>query len=152
MGKYKILVVTGDSLFAGSPNLVQLWLVGEHGEADLGKQLRPLLGRVSTGLWVGSQRPGNTAEVLGTVRKGGSLIPENHLRRESERDIRRRYTDCEEREHREWDRREGLGRERDGDKAALVLAAGAQRSLEPNRAPRSFLDATRFRSLSLGAF
>lgn len=78
MGKYKILVVTGDSLFAGSPNLVQLWLVGEHGEADLGKQLRPLLGRVSTGLWVGSQRPGNTAEVLGTVRKGGSLIPEKH--------------------------------------------------------------------------
>ncbi|XP_034362472.1 polyunsaturated fatty acid (12S)/(13S)-lipoxygenase, epidermal-type isoform X1 [Arvicanthis niloticus] len=45
MGKYKILVVTGDSLLAGSTNLVQLWLVGEHGEADLGKQLRPLRGR-----------------------------------------------------------------------------------------------------------
>lgn len=47
MGKYKILVVTGDSLLAGSTNLVQLWLVGEHAEADLGKQLRPLRGRVS---------------------------------------------------------------------------------------------------------
>uniref|UniRef100_A0A8I6GMQ4 Arachidonate 12-lipoxygenase, epidermal n=1 Tax=Rattus norvegicus TaxID=10116 RepID=A0A8I6GMQ4_RAT len=45
MGKYKILVVTGDSLLAGSTNLVQLWLVGEHAEADLGKQLRPLRGR-----------------------------------------------------------------------------------------------------------
>ncbi|XP_052052135.1 polyunsaturated fatty acid (12S)/(13S)-lipoxygenase, epidermal-type [Apodemus sylvaticus] len=45
MVKYKILVVTGDSLFAGSTNPVQLWLVGEHGEADLGKQLRPLLGK-----------------------------------------------------------------------------------------------------------
>ncbi|XP_036050652.1 polyunsaturated fatty acid (12S)/(13S)-lipoxygenase, epidermal-type-like [Onychomys torridus] len=42
MGKYTIRVVTGDSLLAGSSNLVQLWLVGEHGEADLGKQLRPL--------------------------------------------------------------------------------------------------------------
>nr|AAH13751.1 Arachidonate lipoxygenase, epidermal [Mus musculus]AAH51047.1 Arachidonate lipoxygenase, epidermal [Mus musculus] len=45
MVKYKILVATGDSVFAGSANLVHLWLVGEHGEADLGKQLRPLLGR-----------------------------------------------------------------------------------------------------------
>lgn len=45
MGKYKILVATGDTLFAGSTNPVQLWLVGEHGEADLGKQLRPLLGK-----------------------------------------------------------------------------------------------------------
>lgn len=42
MGKYTIQVATGDSLLAGSSNLVQLWLVGEHGEADLGKQLRPL--------------------------------------------------------------------------------------------------------------
>lgn len=58
MVKYKILVVTGDSLFAGSTNPVQLWLVGEHGEADLGKQLRPLLGKVSAGHWVGSQRLG----------------------------------------------------------------------------------------------
>lgn len=73
MVKYKILVVTGDSFFASSTNLVHLWLVGEHGEADLGKQLRPLLGRVSTGL----QRRGiwDSAGVLG---RGGSLIPENH--------------------------------------------------------------------------
>uniref|UniRef100_A0A8C5ZXY3 Arachidonate 12-lipoxygenase, epidermal-type-like n=1 Tax=Marmota marmota marmota TaxID=9994 RepID=A0A8C5ZXY3_MARMA len=41
-GKYVIRVATGDSLLAGSTNLVQLWLVGEHGEADLGKLLRPL--------------------------------------------------------------------------------------------------------------
>ncbi|KAM4824598.1 polyunsaturated fatty acid (12S)/(13S)-lipoxygenase, epidermal-type-like isoform X1 [Urocitellus parryii] len=42
MGKYVIRLATGDSLLAGSTNLVQLWLVGEHGEADLGKLLRPL--------------------------------------------------------------------------------------------------------------
>ncbi|ERE69351.1 proline-, glutamic acid- and leucine-rich protein 1 [Cricetulus griseus] len=42
MGKYMIRVVTGDSLLASYSNLVQLWLVGEHGEADLGKQFRPL--------------------------------------------------------------------------------------------------------------
>ncbi|XP_060219378.1 polyunsaturated fatty acid (12S)/(13S)-lipoxygenase, epidermal-type [Meriones unguiculatus] len=45
MGRYRVVVVTGDSLWAGSSNLVQLWLGGEHGEADLGKQLRPLRGR-----------------------------------------------------------------------------------------------------------
>uniref|UniRef100_A0A4W2GYV8 arachidonate 12-lipoxygenase n=1 Tax=Bos indicus x Bos taurus TaxID=30522 RepID=A0A4W2GYV8_BOBOX len=42
MGKYRIRVATGDSLLAGSSNLVQLWLVGEHGEKDLGKILRPI--------------------------------------------------------------------------------------------------------------
>ncbi|XP_004760450.1 polyunsaturated fatty acid (12S)/(13S)-lipoxygenase, epidermal-type-like [Mustela putorius furo] len=42
MGKYTIRVGTGDSLLAFSCNQVQLWLVGEHGEADLGKRLRPL--------------------------------------------------------------------------------------------------------------
>ncbi|KAM8955397.1 LOW QUALITY PROTEIN: polyunsaturated fatty acid (12S)/(13S)-lipoxygenase, epidermal-type-like [Lycaon pictus] len=42
MGKYTIRVVTGDSLLAGSCNQVQLWLVGEHWEADLGKKLRPM--------------------------------------------------------------------------------------------------------------
>uniref|UniRef100_A0A8D2B796 Uncharacterized protein n=1 Tax=Sciurus vulgaris TaxID=55149 RepID=A0A8D2B796_SCIVU len=45
MGKYMIRVATGNSLLAGSTNLVQLWLVGEHGEADLGKLLWPLRGR-----------------------------------------------------------------------------------------------------------
>lgn len=47
MGKYRIRVATGDSLLAGSSNLVQLWLVGEHGEKDLGKILRPIRTRVS---------------------------------------------------------------------------------------------------------
>uniref|UniRef100_A0A8C0AKF4 Arachidonate 12-lipoxygenase, epidermal-type n=1 Tax=Bos mutus grunniens TaxID=30521 RepID=A0A8C0AKF4_BOSMU len=42
MGKYRIRVATGDSLLAGSSNPVQLWLVGEHGEKDLGKILRPI--------------------------------------------------------------------------------------------------------------
>ncbi|XP_044900965.1 polyunsaturated fatty acid (12S)/(13S)-lipoxygenase, epidermal-type-like [Felis catus] len=41
-GKYAIRVVTRDSLLAGSRNLVQLWLVGEQGEADLGKKLWPV--------------------------------------------------------------------------------------------------------------
>ncbi|GAB5580422.1 polyunsaturated fatty acid (12S)/(13S)-lipoxygenase [Prionailurus iriomotensis] len=41
-GKYAIHVVTRDSLLAGSRNLVQLWLVGEQGEADLGKKLWPV--------------------------------------------------------------------------------------------------------------
>ncbi|XP_006863393.1 PREDICTED: arachidonate 12-lipoxygenase, epidermal-type-like [Chrysochloris asiatica] len=45
MGKYTIRVATGDSILAGSCNPVQLWLVGEHGEADLGKQLRPVWGK-----------------------------------------------------------------------------------------------------------
>uniref|UniRef100_A0A2K5NPA6 Lipoxygenase domain-containing protein n=1 Tax=Cercocebus atys TaxID=9531 RepID=A0A2K5NPA6_CERAT len=43
MGKYTVRVATGDLFLAGSPNQVQLWLVGEHGEADLGKHLRPRL-------------------------------------------------------------------------------------------------------------
>uniref|UniRef100_A0A2K6E7J5 Lipoxygenase domain-containing protein n=1 Tax=Macaca nemestrina TaxID=9545 RepID=A0A2K6E7J5_MACNE len=43
MGKYTVRVATGNLFLAGSPNLVQLWLVGEHGEADLGKHLRPRL-------------------------------------------------------------------------------------------------------------
>uniref|UniRef100_A0A8C6WCG0 Arachidonate lipoxygenase, epidermal n=1 Tax=Nannospalax galili TaxID=1026970 RepID=A0A8C6WCG0_NANGA len=45
MGTYTVRVVTGDSLLAGSSNLVQPWLVGEHREADLGKLLRPLRGK-----------------------------------------------------------------------------------------------------------
>lgn len=80
MGKYTICVVTGDSLLAGSGNLVQLWLVGEHGEADLGKQLRPLRARVSAGYWLGSrdQGTGDSPEVLGTRERRGRLMPENH--------------------------------------------------------------------------
>ncbi|MBZ3870506.1 Arachidonate 12-lipoxygenase, epidermal-type [Sciurus carolinensis] len=53
MGKYMIRVATRDSLLTGSTNLVQLWLVGEHREADLGKLLRPLPGRVPP--WVSSE-------------------------------------------------------------------------------------------------
>uniref|UniRef100_A0A2K6E7H4 arachidonate 12-lipoxygenase n=1 Tax=Macaca nemestrina TaxID=9545 RepID=A0A2K6E7H4_MACNE len=45
MGKYTVRVATGNLFLAGSPNLVQLWLVGEHGEADLGKHLRPVWGK-----------------------------------------------------------------------------------------------------------
>ncbi|XP_055450289.1 polyunsaturated fatty acid lipoxygenase ALOX15 [Psammomys obesus] len=41
MGVYCIRVSTGDSLYAGSNNEVHLWLVGRHGEASLGKLLRP---------------------------------------------------------------------------------------------------------------
>ncbi|MBZ3868965.1 Arachidonate 12-lipoxygenase, epidermal-type [Sciurus carolinensis] len=45
MGKCMIHITTRDSLLTGSTNLVQLWLVGEHEEADLGKLLQPLPGR-----------------------------------------------------------------------------------------------------------
>lgn len=41
MGVYRIRISTGASLYAGSNNQVYLWLVGEHGEASLGKMLRP---------------------------------------------------------------------------------------------------------------
>ncbi|KAK1331578.1 hypothetical protein QTO34_009535 [Cnephaeus nilssonii] len=45
MGVYRIRVSTGSSLFAGSTNQVQLWLVGQHGEATLRERFRPLLGK-----------------------------------------------------------------------------------------------------------
>lgn len=41
MGVYRVHVSTGASLYAGSNNWVQLWLVGQHGEAALGALLRP---------------------------------------------------------------------------------------------------------------
>lgn len=110
MGKYKILVVTGDSLLAGSTNLVQLWLVGEHGEADLGKQLRPLRGRVSAGHWVGSQRPGDLGlcKGPGDCGEGRKPDPRELLRRWSGHDSRRRLTDWEERgQGKEWERGAG---------------------------------------------
>ncbi|XP_047399199.1 polyunsaturated fatty acid lipoxygenase ALOX12 isoform X6 [Sciurus carolinensis] len=44
MGRYRIRVATGAWLFSGSHNCVQLWLVGEHGEAELELQLRPVRG------------------------------------------------------------------------------------------------------------
>lgn len=47
MGVYRIRVSTGDSKYAGSNNEVYLWLVGQHGEASLGKLLRPCRDSVS---------------------------------------------------------------------------------------------------------
>ncbi|XP_070249071.1 polyunsaturated fatty acid lipoxygenase ALOX12 isoform X2 [Myotis yumanensis] len=46
MGRYRICVATGAWLFSGSFNRVQLWLVGERGEAELELQLRPARGQV----------------------------------------------------------------------------------------------------------
>ncbi|XP_008151798.2 polyunsaturated fatty acid lipoxygenase ALOX12-like [Eptesicus fuscus] len=46
MGRYRIHVATGAWLFSGSFNRVQLWLVGELGEAELELQLRPTRGQV----------------------------------------------------------------------------------------------------------
>ncbi|XP_045442639.1 polyunsaturated fatty acid lipoxygenase ALOX12-like [Pipistrellus kuhlii] len=46
MGRYRIRVATGAWLFSGSVNPVQLWLVGERGEAELELQLRPVRGQV----------------------------------------------------------------------------------------------------------
>ncbi|KAF6092154.1 arachidonate 12-lipoxygenase, 12S type [Phyllostomus discolor] len=46
MGSYRIRVATGAWLFSGSHNRVQLWLVGERGEAELELQLRPARGQV----------------------------------------------------------------------------------------------------------
>lgn len=47
MGLYRVRVSTGSSFYAGSQNQVQLWLVGQHGEAALGWCLRPARGKVS---------------------------------------------------------------------------------------------------------
>ncbi|XP_014302774.1 arachidonate 12-lipoxygenase, 12S-type-like isoform X1 [Myotis lucifugus] len=46
MGRYRIQVATGAWIFSGSFNRVQLWLVGERGEAELELQLRPARGQV----------------------------------------------------------------------------------------------------------
>ncbi|XP_055971114.1 polyunsaturated fatty acid lipoxygenase ALOX15-like [Sorex fumeus] len=45
MGVYRVRVSTGCSFYAGSKNQVQLWLVGQHGEASLGTCLRPARGK-----------------------------------------------------------------------------------------------------------
>ncbi|XP_049630641.1 polyunsaturated fatty acid lipoxygenase ALOX12-like [Suncus etruscus] len=45
MGRYRIRVATGAWLLSGSLNRVQLWLVGERGEAELALQLRPVRGQ-----------------------------------------------------------------------------------------------------------
>lgn len=97
MGKYTIRVVTGDSLLAGSSNLVQLWLVGEHGEADLGKQLRPMRRGVSAGDgWARTRRPGTPQGSWG-LRGGGGEERKSDLQRRRARDsVRRRWTYFEE--------------------------------------------------------
>ncbi|XP_054565474.1 polyunsaturated fatty acid lipoxygenase ALOX12-like [Eptesicus fuscus] len=46
MGRYRIHVATRAWLFSGSFSPVQLWLVGERGEAELELQLRPARGQV----------------------------------------------------------------------------------------------------------
>ncbi|XP_053767771.1 polyunsaturated fatty acid lipoxygenase ALOX12 isoform X2 [Desmodus rotundus] len=46
MGSYRIRVATGAWLFSGSHNPVQLWLVGERGEAELELQLLPARGQM----------------------------------------------------------------------------------------------------------
>ncbi|KAM7068006.1 polyunsaturated fatty acid lipoxygenase ALOX12-like [Molossus nigricans] len=46
MVRYRIRVATGAWAFSGSFNRVQLWLVGERGEAELELQLRPARGQV----------------------------------------------------------------------------------------------------------
>ncbi|XP_059524876.1 polyunsaturated fatty acid lipoxygenase ALOX12 isoform X3 [Myotis daubentonii] len=46
MGRYRVCVATGAWLFSGSHNRVQLWLVGERGEAELELQLLPARGQV----------------------------------------------------------------------------------------------------------
>lgn len=66
-------MVTRDSLLAGSRNLVQLWLVGEHGEADLGKKLGPVrseVGAQPAGHW-GS---GGGGRAVGGSRGGGRAV------------------------------------------------------------------------------
>lgn len=59
MGRYRVRVATGAWLFSGSLNRVQLWLVGERGEAELGLRLRPARGQVRRG--AGTPMPGGRA-------------------------------------------------------------------------------------------
>lgn len=65
MGRYRIRVATGAWLFSGSHNLVQLWLVGARGEAELGLQLWPKRGQVSKGSGDLDPRPGSQREAGG---------------------------------------------------------------------------------------
>lgn len=89
MGRYRIRVATGDSIFAGSLNSVQLGLVGARGETELELQLRPARGQVSgrrgarppplpgrdAGGWRGAGSGGQTAagpcQALGRRRRPG---------------------------------------------------------------------------------
>lgn len=66
MGRYRVRVATGAWLFSGSLNRVQLWLVGERGEAELGLRLRPARGQVRRG--AGTPMPGGRAGPGGGAR------------------------------------------------------------------------------------
>lgn len=68
MGLYRIRISTGDSMNAGSKNEVYLWLVGQHGEASLGKLLRPCRNSVSCAE-LGAELPGEAAGLRGKVRE-----------------------------------------------------------------------------------
>lgn len=67
MGRYRIHVATGSWLFSGSFNRVQLWLVGERGEAELELRLRPARGQVG-----GASGTQTAAGWAGRVRAGGT--------------------------------------------------------------------------------
>ena len=90
MGSYRIRVATGAWLFSGSHNPVQLWLVGERGEAELELQLLPARGQVSQGSWDpdpgrGLQRDGGEQQrqrALWHFQGGGAQQPK---RAESQR-------------------------------------------------------------------
>lgn len=71
MGVYRIRVSTGGSMYAGSNNEVYLWLVGQHGEASLGKLFRPCRNSVSCAaeLWLSGEAAG-----WGTGGRGGGGV------------------------------------------------------------------------------
>lgn len=139
MGKYTIRVVTGDSLLAGSSNPVQLWLVGEHGEADLGKQLRPMRRGVSAGDGWARRDPAtrDSSGVLGTAGE------------ERKSDLQRRRPGIvsglgeptPRKADSERNRRDSWG-ERGTRMSYLWGRSRCTGSLEPNRVPSYFLAAT----------
>ena len=47
MGVYRVGVSTGSSIYSGSNNQVQLWLVGQHRGSSLETRLRPAKSQVS---------------------------------------------------------------------------------------------------------
>lgn len=77
MGLYRIRVSTGSSLCAGSNNRVQLWLVGEHGEATIRTSLRPARGQVSRWAWAGGAGagPGRTGRARDVSPRPASSGP-----------------------------------------------------------------------------
>lgn len=75
MGVYRIRVSTGDSFYAGSNNEVYLWLVGQHGEASLGKLLRPCRNSVSCPeLGLSCSRRGRVVVMAKSEKSLGALM------------------------------------------------------------------------------